>query len=60
MRIESVNMRQTILDEFELRVKEDNREQLQRIHRTHVSKMEQIFNEIFSKLFNGEEYIQRV
>ena len=51
---------QTTLDEFNELRDQDQREALKRIHRTHVSKMEQLFNEIFSKIFDGEEYIQRV
>jgi len=51
---------QTTLDEFNEFRDQDQREALKRIHRTHVSKMEQVFNEIFSKIFNGEEYIRKV
>jgi len=51
--------RQTTLDEFS-RIREDNRDQLRRVRETHISRMEQIFNELFSKLFNGEQYICKV
>ena len=57
-------MKQTTLDQFNELINEsrghDQREALRRIHETHVSKMEQLFNEIFSKIFNGEEYIRKV
>jgi hypothetical protein len=51
---------QTRIDDFYQTESKDQNESLRRIHETHVSKMEQIFNEIFSKLFDGEEYIRRV
>jgi predicted HAD superfamily phosphohydrolase len=58
MRIENVSMKQTTLDQFN--EPSDQREALRRIHENHISKMEQVFNEIFSKLFDGEKYVQRV
>jgi hypothetical protein len=56
--------KQTTLDQFNELINEsrghDQKESLRGIHENHISKMEQIFNEIFSKLFNGEEYIRKV
>ncbi|MCL7390050.1 MAG: hypothetical protein LZ173_09010 [Thaumarchaeota archaeon] len=53
-----MSMKQTTLDQFN--EPSDQREALRRIHENHISKMEQVFNEIFSKLFDGEKYVQRV
>jgi hypothetical protein len=53
-------IKQTTLDEFDESRGHDQREALRRIHESHVSKMEQLFNEIFSKIFDGEEYVRGV
>jgi hypothetical protein len=49
---------QTTLDEFNELRDQDQREALKRIHRTHVSKMESVFNQIFQRLFQ-QDYIER-
>jgi len=48
--------RQTTLDEFS-RIREDNRERLRRIYVNRINKLEQIYNELFRKLFS-EDYIE--
>ena len=57
-----MSLKQTTLDEFERvdsrSIEEHNREALKRIHETHVSKMADILNEIFRKLFD-EDYVKR-
>ena len=61
-------MVQTKLEDFsEIReskrwqeIDEHNRLAMKRIHENHVDKMSQILNEIFRKLFDGDQYIWKV
>jgi len=62
-------MVQTRIDDFSIpeksskswqEIDEHNRLAMKRIHENHVDKMSQILNEIFRKLFDGDQYIWKV
>ena len=68
MRIEGGSMKQSRLEDFsEMReskswqeIDEHNRLAMKRIHRNHIAKMSDILNEVFSRLFDGDQYIEGV
>jgi len=60
-------MVQTRIDDFSIpekssktwqEIDEHNRLAMKRIHRNHVAKMSDILNEVFSRLFDGDQYIR--